>query len=53
LYRADQLGTLRPGRQADLVILRGDPLRDISAIRTVERVMVAGRWIDVARYRTY
>ncbi len=53
LYRADQLGTLRPGLQADLVILRGDPLRDISAIRTVERVMVGGRWIDVARYRQY
>jgi imidazolonepropionase-like amidohydrolase len=53
LYRADQLGTLRPGLQADLVILRGDPRRDISAIRTIERVMVAGRWIDVARYRTY
>jgi hypothetical protein len=53
LYKSDQLGTLRPGLQADLVILRGDPLRDISAIRTVERVMVAGRWIDVARYRKY
>jgi imidazolonepropionase-like amidohydrolase len=53
LYRSDQFGTLRPGLQADLVILRGDPLADIAAIRTVERVMVAGRWIDVARYRTY
>lgn len=53
LYRADQLGTLRAGLQADLVILRGDPLRDISAIRTVERVMVGGRWIDVAQYRKY
>jgi imidazolonepropionase-like amidohydrolase len=53
LYRSDQLGTLRPGLQADVVILRGDPSRDISAVRTVERVMVGGRWIDVARYRTY
>jgi imidazolonepropionase-like amidohydrolase len=53
LYRSDQIGTLRQGLQADVVIVRGDPVRDISAIRTVERVMVAGRWIDVARYRQY
>jgi imidazolonepropionase-like amidohydrolase len=53
LYRSDQFGTLRPGLQADLVILRGVPSRDISAIRTVERVMVGGKWVDVARYRTY
>jgi hypothetical protein len=39
--------------QADLVVLRNDPSRDISAIRSVDRVMVAGQWIDVARYRTY
>jgi imidazolonepropionase-like amidohydrolase len=53
LYRTDQFGTLRPGLQADLVILRGDASRDISAIRTVERVMVGGKWVDVAKYRTY
>jgi len=53
LYRSDELGTLRPGLQADVVILRGDPLRDISAIRSAERVMVGGRWVDVARYRGY
>jgi len=53
LYRGDQFGTLRPGLQADLVILRGDVSRDISAIRTVDRVMVRGKWVDVAKYRTY
>ena len=53
LYRSDEFGTLRPGLKADLVVLRGDPSRDISAIRSVERVMVGGRWIDVARYRAY
>ena len=53
LYRSDQFGTLRPGLQADLVILRGDVSRDITAIRTVERVMVGGKWVDVAKYRTY
>ena len=31
--------------------LTGDPTRDITTIRTVERVMAGGVWIDVARYR--
>ena len=53
LYRSDQLGSVRPGLQADLVVLREDPQRNISAIRTVERVMVAGQWVDVVRYRSY
>lgn len=53
LYRSDQLGTLRPGLQADVAVFRDDPTRHICAVRSVERVMVAGRWIDVARYRHY
>jgi imidazolonepropionase-like amidohydrolase len=53
LYRRDELGALRAGFNADLVVLRGQPDRDVSAIRTVERVMVAGQWIDTAKYREY
>lgn len=53
LYRSDQIGTLGAGFEADLVVLSADPSRNISAIRSVDRVMVAGRWVDVARYRTY
>jgi imidazolonepropionase-like amidohydrolase len=53
LYRGDQFGTLLAGLQADLAVLRDDPTKNISAIRTVDRVMVAGRWIDVAKYRKY
>jgi imidazolonepropionase-like amidohydrolase len=53
LYRSKELGSVRPGFAADLVVLRAQPDRDISAIRAVERVMVAGRWIDVAKYRQY
>lgn len=53
LYRTNQIGRLRPGLQADIVVLREDPLRNIAAIRTVERVMVGGRWVDVRRYRQY
>jgi len=53
LYRGNELGCLRPGFAADLIVLGAPPDRDVSAIRTVERVMVAGRWIDIAKYRRY
>jgi imidazolonepropionase-like amidohydrolase len=53
LYRDTELGSLRPGFAADLIVLGAPPDRDVSAIRTVERVMVAGRWVDVAKYRRY
>ena len=53
LYRGSELGRLRAGFQADLVVLRGQPDRDVSAIRTVDRVMVAGRWIEIGRYRQH
>ena len=53
LFRDRELGALRAGLQADLVVLDGNPAADISAIRKVERVMVAGRWVDVGRYRRY
>jgi hypothetical protein len=53
LNRSDQLGSLRAGFHADLVVLRGQPDRDVTAIRTVDRVMVGGQWIDTMKYRTY
>jgi imidazolonepropionase-like amidohydrolase len=53
LNQSDRFGMLRPGLQADLVILEGNPLRAIADIRTVERVMVRGRWIERARYRQH
>ncbi len=53
LYKSNEFGTLRPGMQADLAVLRGDVSRNIAAIRTVDRVMVNGEWIDCARYRSY
>ena len=53
LYRSDQFGTLRAGLQADLVVVGGDASRDISAVRKTERVMIGGKWIDIAKYRGY
>ena len=39
------------GKLADLVVLTGDPLARISEIRTVERVLSGGAWVDVKKYR--
>lgn len=51
LGRKDDLGTVEPGKLADLVVLRGNPLRQIAEIRTVERVLAGGAWVDVDKYR--
>jgi imidazolonepropionase-like amidohydrolase len=37
-----QLGSLAPGLQADLVAVKGDPLQDIAAVRQVLFVMKGG-----------
>lgn len=41
-----QLGTLEPGRLADLVVIDGDPLRDLGDLRRVEAVVRGGVWHD-------
>ena len=39
---ADQIGRVRPGYQADLVAIAGNPLDDITAMRNVRFVMKSG-----------
>jgi hypothetical protein len=39
---SDEMGTVEPGRLADLVLLTGDPLSDITNTRTVEAVVSKG-----------
>lgn len=45
LLRADSLGMLAPGKVADLVVLNGNPARNIAATRDIAMVMIRGRMI--------
>ena len=42
LNMADQIGSIAPGLQADIIALAGDPLKDITAVRQVVFVMKGG-----------
>lgn len=43
IARDESLGSLEPGKYADLIILDANPLEDITALRSIDRVMVNGR----------
>ena len=45
----DELGTVEPGRIADLIAVYGNPLSDISALRNVQVVIQGGRVVKDAR----
>ena len=40
---ADEIGTIEPGRSADIIAVRGDPLSDVGVLRNVSFVMARGR----------
>jgi imidazolonepropionase-like amidohydrolase len=42
LGMSDQIGSIAPGLQADIIALDGDPLKDITAVRRVVFVMKGG-----------
>jgi imidazolonepropionase-like amidohydrolase len=46
------LGTLRPGAAADVVVVEGDPTQTIARVRQVRAVVAAGRPVDLDRLRT-
>src|SRR6476659_5150464 len=40
----DRLGSIAPGKLADLVFIEGDPLKDLTRLRQIDRVMLNGQW---------
>ncbi|MGH9704946.1 MAG: amidohydrolase family protein, partial [Candidatus Acidiferrales bacterium] len=44
-----EVGTIEPGKRADLILTRANPLEDIRNIRTVESVIANGRLYDCAQ----
>jgi imidazolonepropionase-like amidohydrolase len=46
LGQQDRIGTLSPGKQADLVVIKGDPSKSIYEIENVETVFKAGIGYD-------
>jgi adenine deaminase len=45
--RLDEIGTLEPGKFADLVVLNADPLQDTENMRKISMVMKEGKKVDV------
>jgi hypothetical protein len=49
LAEAERIGSLAPGKQADLVVVKGDPSKDINDIENVEFVFKDGVGYDPAK----
>ena len=45
----NEVGTVEPGKRADIIILDANPLDNISNIRKVRLVMTQGRLFDSAK----
>jgi imidazolonepropionase-like amidohydrolase len=46
--KKDNSGTIRVGNVADLVLLNGNPLKDINQTRNIEGVMIGRQWLSKA-----
>ena len=40
---ASEIGTIEPGKSADIVAVAGDPLADVAVLRQIGFVMIRGR----------
>jgi imidazolonepropionase-like amidohydrolase len=49
LRKADEFGTVAPGRRADLVLVEKNPLTDLATLRRPIGVMARGRWFTAAQ----
>jgi imidazolonepropionase-like amidohydrolase len=48
LRKGDELGTVEPGRVADLTLVSANPLEDVRNLRRIDRLMLNGEWVDRA-----
>ena len=47
-----EIGTVAPGRRADLLLLEDNPLEDVAALRSLEAVVLRGSWFPADGART-
>ncbi|MGN6439206.1 MAG: amidohydrolase family protein [Agriterribacter sp.] len=45
----DRLGSIEKGKIADLLLVKGNPLQDIKAVRNISRVMLNGKWVSMGQ----
>ena len=46
-FRIDKrLGSIEKGKIADLILINGNPLNDITATQEIQKIMINGNWID-------
>ena len=46
LHKDKDLGTIAPGRIADIILIDGDPVADIRATRKIRTVIMDGKTVD-------
>jgi imidazolonepropionase-like amidohydrolase len=50
-FRLEQIGRIAPGHRADLLLVDGDPTRDVAATRAIAAVWKGGVMLDRSRQR--
>ena len=46
-----ETGSIEEGKSADMIVVRNDPLEDLSVLRNVSMVMIKGRLIEEPKVR--
>ena len=49
---SDQIGTLEPGKYADLIAVEGDPLKDVTTLEKVKVVLKGGEVVGAVKAET-
>ncbi len=45
----EKTGVIAPGYRANLILVDGDPLRDVSVVENPSAVMIGGKWLDESK----